>query len=192
MLRGARRLATGLSAILSVAGSVYARAASSGETVIVHLQWPGPICAGICPWFETTVGPDSHVASRLFVLDDKVSVRRMVKFRVTAAELAEFTKLLRPFRPAGTRRTHMSCTPPWPPQHGDTLPAPTGIRELDIRWNGGRHPAHLIACYSDWKIHAAVGRALAAIAVSVHSGDRMSPGQKEAELEFLTEMERRR
>ena len=109
--RALRRLVGGIVAAAFAACAAPGQAARTGEPIMVHIQWPGSICAGTRPSFEATLLPNNTVVTEdLRARPNDPSRKRSGSFSVSRFERARFERLLEPLRAKMRRSRVMTRT----------------------------------------------------------------------------------
>jgi hypothetical protein len=142
-------------------------AAGSDETVLIRFRASYGICLGLCPDFETRVGPGGWVVSH------NLHRRDVHRFRVSPSHLGSFRAILESLRPRGEIRLDAEC------EHVrladgtlDPLHDPRPD-DLEVRWIGAHVSARLTACdYTHLATRRTIENAMRVLGVDPYSGGR--------------------
>jgi hypothetical protein len=139
-----------------------------GERITISYRWMGVCCSG-GPDFQVSVSPSGDVRStqRLF--------RQVIRFRATPQQLASFRHELQAVRPTLSLTTHEICPVVWLTEPGsDPRENWMKVDEVSVAWSDATGTTELHACYADRRLKAAVDRALVALFLNPHGGNRIS------------------
>jgi hypothetical protein len=132
MTRNRFRPALAIAALsLAVSSAVVAAAPARPATALETISYETGPCFGVCPVYRVTVSPDGR---GVFEGKRFTAVTGKRAFRVEAKVFAEFSRRMRGVRPMG----EVLLT-------GGALcqSMATDMATIDVRWTGGRRPAHL-------------------------------------------------
>lgn len=142
--------------LLPLAGCATSQMAPTADRITIAYRWPGTICAGVCPRFETVVTPDRQVT-----LTDLRTDSQEANFRATPSQAASFRAALAALRPAQDVRTHQTCPVPWRSVPGeDPRRFWMQVDEVSVTWERAGDKRELHACWSDLALKGAIDRAL--------------------------------
>ena len=140
------------------------------ETVLIRFRHSYPVCAGLCPDFETQISPMGYVVSR------NLHQPETHHFRVDRLKLASFWAILDTIRPSGERRFDAEC--PRSRQADGTLDTLDDPRpdDFEVRWISGGTDARLTACaFTQLQVRRTVENALHVLGVDPYFGSREDP-----------------
>lgn len=142
--------------------------ARPGETITVSRRPWFAVCAGVCPHYDVTVGPDGRGWSVRHRFDLPDLVRPL---RVTRAGSARFRGILEAYRPGPADREIAGCRHHVAPE---ALPLVVKTVEIEVKWSGPRGSAHLIACDTPQyrRLNEAIDAALASLGLDVTAAPR--------------------
>jgi hypothetical protein len=137
-----------------LAANSFAPSAARESITVSRRPW-FLVCEGVCPDYEVTVWADGRVLVKRDNHEDR--------FRVSRAEVADFRRKLRPFRPVGEQLDPLICSHAARPEDE---PPVMEVVEIEIRWSGTDHPARLTAC--DNRLYADLTEAIRQALWSIH------------------------
>jgi hypothetical protein len=143
---------------------------SDVETIQLRFRHSYPFCGGLCPDFETRVGPDGSVVT--YALRGGEAYR----FRASSLQLAAFRRILGAIRPSGERSLDARC------ERGrlaDGTPDPLDDPrpdDVEIFWSGGDAQTRLTACaFTHPEMRRTMESALRALGADPFSGSPARP-----------------
>jgi hypothetical protein len=140
--------------------------ASDQASVFIRFRFPGAVCAGLCPHFETEVSPAGIVTTHQ-LFDGETT-----QFQARPAKHRRFLRMLDRLRPSGTREADANCVRATGPDgNPDPLYDPRPD-DIEVRWSVAGETARLTACDSNRPIREAVQDALRALGADPYFGKK--------------------